>query len=158
MNENMKIHNFYNTSDHCHWINEISKCDWNAGKHLADLLESNKFRQLCGDASDVLLLAENDRLISFCTLAEKDEIPDTNMKPWIGFVYTFHEYRGNRYIGKLIEQACVQAAEQGYDTVYVSTDQQGLYENFGFEYTGIVKMSIYGENSRIYKRKLIKDQ
>lgn len=152
----MKIYHFYETFNRRHWIDEIAKSDWRAGKYLAELLENDKFKELCGEDSEVLLLTENDRLISFCTFAEQDEIPDTDMKPWLGFVCTFPEYRGNRYIGKLIEHACTIAAEQGYDTIYVSTDQQGLYEKFGFEYTGIVKATIYGDNSLIYK-KIAKD-
>lgn len=153
----MKILHFYETSNHSHWINEIAKSDWNAGKYLAGLLESHKFKQLCGETSDVLLLTENDRLISFCTFAEQDEVPDTAMKPWIGFVYTFPEYRGRRCAGKLIEHACAVAYEHGYHALYISTDHQGLYEKYGFAYTGIVKTSIYGDNSRIYKRELKKE-
>lgn len=153
----MKILHFYETTDQSHWLNEIAKSDWGAGKYLAGLLESHKFKQLCGEASDVLLLTENEHLISFCTLAEQDEIPDTDMKPWIGFVYTFPEYRGYRYAGKLIEHACATASEQGYHEIFVSSDHQGLYEKYGFTYTGIVKMSIYGDKSKIYKRELKKE-
>lgn len=153
MNENMKVLHFYQTSNQRHWITEIAKSDWRAGRYLAEVLENDKLKKLCGETSEVLLLTENDRLISFCTFAEQDEIYDTDMKPWLGFVYTFPKYRGNRYIGKLIEHACIAAVEQGYNAVYVSTDQQGLYEKFEFEFIDI-KMSVYGENSRIYKRKL----
>ena len=103
------------------------------------------------------MLTENDNLISFCTLAEEDEIKDTELKPWLGFVYTFPKYRGKRCIAKLIEYACTKAIEAEYNALYISTDQKGLYENFGFEYTGISKMSIYGDMSMIYKRNLIKE-
>lgn len=156
MNGNMKILHFYKTTNRCHWIAEIGKSDWRAGKYLAELLERDKLKELCGETTDVLLLADNDRLISFCTLAEQDEITDTDMKPWLRFVYTFPEYRGNRYIGKLIGHACTIAADRGYDAIYVSTDQQGLYEKSGFDYI-CCKMSVYGDNSRIYKRKLTKE-
>ena len=33
-------------------------------------------------------------MISFCTFAEHDDIPDTELTPWIGFVYTFPAFRG----------------------------------------------------------------
>ena len=41
---------------------------------------------------------DNNKLISFCTYAELDEIQPTDLTPWIGFAYTFPEYRGNRYL------------------------------------------------------------
>ena len=150
----MRILQFYQCDNPEYWIKKIAESDWNAGKHLAELLETDKLKQLCGEFSDVLMLTDDDKLISFCTLAEKDEIPDTDMKPWIGFVYTFPQYRGKRYIGKLINHACHIIAEYNYNALYISTDQKGLYENFGFTFTGIEKMSIYGDLSLIYKREI----
>ncbi len=150
----MRILQFYQCVNPEYWIKKIAESDWNAGKYLAELLETDKLKQLCGEFSDVLMLTDDYKLISFCTLAEKDEIPDTEMKPWIGFVYTFPQYRGKRYIGKLINHACHIAAEHNYNALYISTDQKGLYENFGFTFTGIEKMSIYGHLSLIYKREI----
>lgn len=150
----MRILQFYQCDNPEYWIKKIAESDWNAGKHLAELLETDKLKQLCGEFSDVLMLTDDDKLISFCTLSERDEIPDTEMKPWIGFVYTFPQYRGKRYIGKLINHACHITAESNYNALYISTDQKGLYENFGFTFTGIEKMSIYGDLSLIYKREI----
>ena len=50
----------------------------------------------------VLLLTEDSKLISFCTYAGKDDIQPTELSPWVGFVYTFPEYRGHRYVGLLM--------------------------------------------------------
>lgn len=44
---------------------------------------------LCGKSTKVLMLVEEQTLISFCTLAEQDEVRDTSLTPWIGFVYTY---------------------------------------------------------------------
>lgn len=154
----MKIIRLYENSSPLIWAEDIAKSDWRAGQYLAELISDNRLRELCGETTEVLLLVDDDRLVSFCTLAEQDEITDTELKPWIGFVYTFPEYRGKRCIGKLIDYACNLASSQGYDTLYVSTDQKGLYESFGFEYTGTEKMSIYGEMSMIYKRSTKKEE
>jgi GNAT superfamily N-acetyltransferase len=154
----MEMIHLYENSSPLIWAEDIAKCDWRAGRYLAELISDNRLRELCGETTEVLLLVDNDRLVSFCTLAEQDEIADTDLKPWLGFVYTFPDYRGKRCIGRLIDHACELAAEQGYDALYVSTDQKGLYENFGFEYTGIEKMSIYGEMSMIYKRSTKKEE
>ena len=150
----MDILRLYETPKPEKWTAEIAKSDWRAGQYLAELIAENRLRELCGETTEVLLLADNDRLVSFCTIAEQDEIADTDLRPWLGFVYTFPEYRGKRCIGRLIDFACDIASSQGYDTLYVSTDQRGLYENFGFVYTCTKKMSIYGEMSMIYKRTL----
>lgn len=153
----MEIIHLYESNSAEFWAEAISKSDWRAGIYLAELIRNNKLKKLCGESTEVLLLTDKNELVSFCTLAEKDEIADTDMKPWIGFVYTFPKYRGRRCIARLIDRACEISLRQGYDALYVSTDQQGLYENFGFEYTGIRKMSVYGEMSMIYKRKLMKE-
>jgi len=49
-----------------------------------------------------------------------------NKDYWIGFVYTFPAFRGKRLIAKLIDRACSCAKEDGYNAVYVSTDQKIL--------------------------------
>jgi len=153
----MKIIQFYADNPPLSWIEKIGKSDWKAGQYLAELLRNNKLRELCGESTEVLLLTENDSLLSFCTLAERDEIHDTDMSPWVGFVYTFPEYRGNRHIAKLLEHASRMAEKSGYEVLYISTDQAGLYEKFGFSDTGIIKMSIYGDISMIYKKVLTKE-
>lgn len=70
---------------------------------------------------------------------------------WIGFVYTFPAFRGKRLIAKLIDRACSCAKEDGYNAVYVSTDQKGLYENFGFEFFQEMQ-DRRGDMSLVYKR------
>ena len=133
-----------------YWISKIRESDWSAGKYLAELLEANQFYTLCGKTSKVFLLVEKSELISFCTFAEKDDIPDTELTPWIGFVYTFPVFRGKRRIGKLIEHIYLLAKQGGFENLYVSTDQKGLYENFGFIFIG-TKKDMRGGDSLVYK-------
>lgn len=52
-----------------------------------------------GDTAIVPMLVNGDRLVSFCTFAPFDDIHPTEFTPWIGFVYTFPEYRGHHYVG-----------------------------------------------------------
>ena len=132
------------------WISKIKEADWSAAKYLAQLLETNEFYNLCGSSSKVFLLTDNTDLISFCTYAQKDDIPNTELTPWIGFVYTFPQFRGKRRIGKLIEYIYRLAKKEGHNALYISTDQQGLYEKFGATYACSLK-DIHGEDSLIYK-------
>lgn len=63
-----------------------------------------KLRELCGTNTLVYLLTEDKKLVSFCTLAEQDDVRNLAYTPWIGFVYTFPDFRGHRYVGQLIER------------------------------------------------------
>lgn len=147
----MEIREFPQESDKDWWIEKIGESDWKAGKYLHNLLSDKSFYTHCGMKSKLLLLTEGKKLISFCTLAERDEIPDSGLSPWIGFVYTFPRYRGKRRIGKLIERAYAIAKEEGYRSIYVSTDQKGLYEKFGFSYMETMK-DVWGGDSLIYRK------
>ncbi len=134
------------------WIDRIRECDWGAAKFLAELLENESFHKTLGEGS-LFMMSDGERLVSFCTLTRKDCVDDDSLFPWIGFVFTAPEYRGNRYSGELIELACEKAKEQGSESVYIATDHVGLYEKYGFEYIES-RVDIYNEMSRVYCRKL----
>ncbi len=134
------------------WADRIRLCDWGAAKLLADLVEQDKFHELLG-AGGLFIMADGEKLVSFCTFTQRDCIKDDMLFPWIGFVFTAPEYRGNRYIGKLIEYACNKAKEQDYKKVYIATDHIGLYEKYGFTYIES-RADIYGEEARIYLKNL----
>mgnify|MGYP004655281503 FL=1 len=69
------------------------------------------------------------------------------------FVYTFPKYRGHRYVGGLIEYAETLAKADGKDSVYISTNHNGLYEKYGYEFYQMMK-DIGGEDSRVYIKRL----
>lgn len=148
----MKIIEFYAASDKQYWLEKIKECDWNAGKYLYELLKNEKLRTLVGKDAKVLMLTDGKDLLSFCTLSEKDEIP-TNLTPWIGFVYTFPNYRGNRFAGELLNYAESLAKKDGAKNIYISTDHIGLYEKYGYEFFKTAK-TIADEDSRIYTKRL----
>lgn len=115
-----------------HWKAEILKGDWVAAKFLHDQLQKNEVKARYGETTRLLLLTEADELLAFCTFAEKDEI-ETQLTPWIGFVYTFPKHRGNRHSEKLIKYALSLAARNGHRQVYLSSHEVGLYEKYGFK-------------------------
>ena len=128
---------------------KMNGCDWDAGRYLAYSLEDEKFFSFFGKDSEALLLTENDELLAFCTFAEIDEIDDESMKPWIGFVYTFPEHRGHRYSGVLIDYAKKLAHEKNNGKIYVSSEEKGLYEKYGFTFLKDA-MSIHGYETQIF--------
>ena len=149
----MKILEYFNTVNKDYWLKQISKSDWRAGQFLHYLLKENKLCELIGDGARVLLLVEDDELIAFCTLAKMDDIQPTDLTPWIGWIYTFPEHRGNRYAGKLIAYAEKLAEQDGAKAVHISTNHIGLYEKYGYEFLATMK-DIEGEDSRVYRKKL----
>ena len=104
----MEIINYFDSNNQEHWKEEIKKSDWVAGAFLYELLSENKFKNLVGETSKLLLLTDGEKLAAFCTYAERDEIEDPTLTPWVGFVYTFPEYRGGRRMGLLLDRAYEQ--------------------------------------------------
>ena len=134
------------------WLAKISQADWPAAKFLHYLIKENKVHELLGLAK-VLMLVEEDKLLSFCTLAEKDDIKNTTLSPWIGFVYTFPQYRGNRFMGLLIDETIKIAKKNGNKNIYISTNAIGLYEKYGFEFYQILK-DLEEKDSRVYIKQI----
>ena len=149
----MKIIDYFRAEDPSHWLEEMEKSDWDAGKYLHELLQSDSLKELVGENTRVLLLTEGENLISFCTLAPLDDIQPTDLTPWIGFVYTFPSYRGHRHVGKLIRHAEELAKADGAASVHVSTNHVGLYERYGYTFFGTMKDG-GGEDSRVYVKHL----
>lgn len=148
----MEIIDYFKSDNPEHWLAEIKKGDWGAIPTLARFIEENSFHENLGEGT-LLLLTEGDRLLSFVSFAERDCIDDDSLSPWVGFVYTFPEYRGHRHVGKLIRRCEEIAAENGLPTVFVCTDHVGLYEKYGFSYMES-RADIYGGVSRIYRKNI----
>ena len=149
----MEVIDYYSSDRQTHWLEEIRKSDWGAGTYLYELLRDNKLKELCGEATKVLLLTEGESLVSFCTYAPNDDIPNTPLTPWVGFVYTFPQYRGHRYMGILLDYAAQMAKSEGHDSMYLSTLEIGLYEKYGFSFLQHMK-DVHGDESRVYRRKV----
>ncbi len=131
----------------------LVQSEWRAAAYLRRLLEQNGLRALCGASIRLLLGMEGQTLAAFCTLAERDEIDDTDLTPWIGFVYTYPEFRGCRRSGALIDRACALAKAEGHEYSYISTDHVGLYEKYGFEYVTTMQTR-HGDDTRVYKKRI----
>lgn len=151
----MQVIEFFTTSNQAHWLEEIKKCDWGAGQYLYRLLRDGKLKQTVGRTALVPMLIEEEtqKLVSFCTYAPLDDIQPTELTPWVGFVYTFPEYRGHRYFGQLLHQVESLATVMEKEYLYISTGHTGLYEKYGYEFYRMMK-DIEGEDSRVYRKAL----
>lgn len=146
----MVIIDYENTVNPGWWLNRISQCDWTAGQYLHQILEEGRFHELCGERAKLLILTDGTKIASFCTYAERDDIPDTELTPWMGFVYTAPEYRGRRLMGRLIAEVKALAREDGYDRLWISTGAEGLYEKYGAVFDRTMK-DRQGHDSRVYR-------
>lgn len=149
----MKIKELFSTEDKDYWMEQIGKSDWGAGKFLYQLITENRLKKLCGDTTRVFMLTDDENLAAFCTLAESDDIRNTELSPWIGFVYTFPQYRGHRYMGILLDAAYDAAKRDGASQIYISTGETGLYEKYGYSFYRMMK-DMHGEDSRVYRREV----
>ena len=60
----------------------------------------------------VFVACVNGKVAGFCTLAEKDELPEEyQFTPFIGFVFVYEPYRGNRLSELMIQSAILYARE-----------------------------------------------
>lgn len=136
-------------------IDYLKNCKWNAARFLYSLIIEQKVEEVLGEKTKIVVLLDNDKVVSFATYAKRDCIDDDSLFPWIGFVYTDEFYRGKRYSGKVIDYILRKALDQGFYKIYLATDHIGFYEKYGFEYLES-KIDIYNEESRIYYYDLLK--
>ena len=74
--------------------------------------------------------------VSFLTFTPQDSVVEPTMTPWIVFAFTFPEYRGHRYLGRLLDHDRKCAAANGAPFVFLLTPHIGLYEKYVFSYWG----------------------
>lgn len=149
----MKIIDYFKAENKQLWCEKIRGCDWRAAQFLAELLEKNSFNEVLGEGS-LYILTDEEKIVSFAALTRKDCVDDDSLFPWIGFVFTAPEYRGQRCAGRLIDHLCQKAAAAENVRVWLATDHTGLYEKYGFFYVES-RIDIYNEESRIYCRSLL---
>ncbi len=146
----MEILSYYDAKNPEWWLRKIGESDWRAGQYLCRLLAEGRFFETAGEKAKLLMLADGTSLAAFCVYAERDDIPDTDLTPWVGFVYTFPAYRGQRLAGKLLSRVKETAREDGFDAVYLSTREKGLYEKYGAKRFAVMKDS-EGKESDIFR-------
>lgn len=144
----MDIIHYFESDNKPALVEKLRSCDWSAARFLVELLEKGTFFDTLGGEGELLLLKDGENIVSFATLARQDSVRDESLYPWIGFVYTWPEYRGNRYAGQLIAHAEAMAARQGHKRVYIATDYVGLYEKYGYSYQEN-RIDCWGDDQRV---------
>ena len=150
----LKVIEYFEDKDKELWKKQIAAADRRAAGFLAELLNDiPRMESLLGKNSRLFLLVDNKKLISFATLSNQDCISSPRRFPWIGFVYTYPEYRNKGNSRFLLDTICERTKSSGYSEIWIATDQTNLYEHYGFTYIENQK-DIYGDDDRVYCRKL----
>ncbi len=152
----MQVIEYFSCDRPEYWLSQIGKSDWEAGKFLHELLSKKILSDIVGEHPKVLMLTDGDELISFCTYSEKDDIQPTPLTPWMGFVYTFPQYRGHRYVGRLFQEIEKIAKAENVHDIFISTNHTGLYEKYGCEFYQMMN-DVNDEPSRVYRKHMDND-
>ncbi len=110
-------------------IHYARTCSWEAGVHLADLLEDDVFT----DWESAFAAIVDRRIVGFCTFMKTDYYPDNKYFPWISTIFVDEKFRGKRISQHMIEAVIEYAKSCRFSSVYIPTDMTGFYEKYGFE-------------------------
>ncbi len=150
----MEVNEYFSNENKEHWKDQIALADWRAAKFLLKLLnDMQKFEELLGSNGKLFMLVDKEKIVSFVTLTNQDCIRDKSIFPWLGFLFTYPEYRGKRYSEKLLNYVEKQAKSENNLFVYLGTDHIGLYEKYGYTYLETRK-DYWNDETRIYYKKL----
>lgn len=103
-------------------------CSWRAGPELADKMQAMDFLAW----ERVFAAMDGETVAGFCTLLDKDCLPNVPYGPYIGYVFVTEAYRGKRLSQQLCQRALAHAASLGHSAVYLVSDHENLYEKYGF--------------------------
>ena len=96
------------------------------------------------------VLVEQGELVGCAGLISNDFISRMDLYPWLCALHVTEAKRGRGYARLLIEHCQHDAARAGFDTLYLCTDSEGLYERYGFGFLA-EGWHPWGETSRIYQ-------
>ena len=138
------------------WKKQILQANWRAVGFLVSLINDNIFYYTLGEDAKLYLLVKENSLVSFCTYSKKDCIEDKNLFPWIGFVFTFPEFRGHRYSFDLFDYIFETEREKKNPAkrIYIATDHENLYEKYGFTFIEN-RIDVWGSECKIYYKNVI---
>lgn len=138
---------------HPYWEETISlaeNCSWRAGPFLAEKMRNHDFKEW----ERVCAACVDGKVAEFCTVAEKDELPEKYpFTPFIGFVFVSEEYRGKRLSEGMIRKAAAYVSTLGYQNLYIMSGEIGLYEKYGFVKLGEYE-TIYGDVDQLFVMEL----
>ena len=81
-----------------------------------------------------LILLDDENLVGFISLFERDGDERTDLKPWYATMYVKREYRNKGYSKILNDAILKEAKTKGFKRVYLKSNLINYYEKFGAKY------------------------
>ena len=99
-------------------------------------------------------VAEVDgKLVGCYALLLNDINSRQDIFPWFAYLYVLPEYRGKGIASELLQHGVKTAKQLQFDSLFLETNIEGLYEKFDFELIGETS-DPFGEKANIYKKVL----
>lgn len=96
------------------------------------------------------LAIENNRIIGGLGVIENDFHDRKDLSPNICAVYVEKDKRCHGIAGALLNYACTDMNEKGFDTLYLITDHTSFYERYGWEFLCMVHGDGEPDMTRMY--------
>lgn len=138
-----------NSSEWATLANTIRTISWTAGESLYQKMNTSAFTEWEGLTVGKI----HGELVGFCTVVKQDSLQIKQYTPFIGYVFVFEDYRGQRLSQKLLTFSENYLKKIGFGQVYLVSDEKGLYEKFGYEKIGLEK-TMHGNQETIFQKKL----
>lgn len=95
------------------------------------------------------LLRKGDETVGSVGLIENDFIKRQDLFPWLCALFVEDTERGNGLGERLIMYVEEEARKLGFPNLYLSTDLEGFYEKFGYDFLS-VEEGVNHTTSRVY--------
>lgn len=96
------------------------------------------------------IVLDNERIIGGLGVIENDFHDRKDLTPNICAVYVEEACRCQGIAGEMLEFVCRDMKEQGIDTLYLLTDHDSFYEQYGWNFLCMVQGDGEEEMSRMY--------
>jgi len=96
------------------------------------------------------LMLQEDEIVGCCGLINNDFISRQDLSPWLCALYVEEQHRGRKLGKVLLEHVRREAGNLGFKRIYLSTDHEGYYEQYGWTHIAY-GYHPWGEESRIYE-------
>ena len=129
----MEIINIKNNDNYLTEYIKLCNLEWGSKKdNIEKYLIEKKEKILTGDkVISVLGLIDENDLVGFISLFKYDGDYHKDLTPWYATMYVKENYRGKGYSKELNKAILNEAKRLGYTKVYLKTELENYYENFG---------------------------
>lgn len=100
---------------------------------------------------------EDGDIIGTYALLRNDLNSRQDLCPWLACLFVNEKHRGRGIGAELLRHGLKEAANKGYNKLYLSTDLESYYEKYGWQKSGIV-YGASGDHIKFMKKKQMDEQ